>query len=103
MESRQHWFIARLDGASVTAAGFSPGNSNVLIISTSSNQAYVFDVEAKKLGEWSRHNTFMLPRRYQDFPGEVIGLTFPPSSNSSTVIIYSARFHFFFSNLLFRL
>nr|KAJ0225452.1 hypothetical protein LSAT_V11C100000180 [Lactuca sativa] len=90
-QSRQHWFIARLDGASVTAAGFSPGNSNVLIISTSSNQAYVFDVEAKKLGEWSRHNTFMLPRRYQDFPGEVIGLTFPPSSNSSTVIIYSAR------------
>lgn len=88
---RQHWFISRLDGASVTAAGFSPGNSNVLIISTSLNQVYVFDVEAKKLGEWSRHNTHMLPRRYQDFPGEVIGLTFPPSSNSSTVIVYSAR------------
>ncbi|KAI3491235.1 hypothetical protein L1887_44492 [Cichorium endivia] len=88
---RQHWFISRLDGASVTAAGFTPGNSNVLIISTSSNQVYVFDVEAKKLGEWSRNNTFMLPRRYRDFPGEVIGLTFPPSSNSSTVIVYSAR------------
>lgn len=88
---RQHWFISRLDGASVTAGGFTPRNSNVLIISTSSNQVYVFDVDAKKLGEWSTHNTFVLPRRYQDFPGEVIGLTFPPSSSSSAVIIYSAR------------
>ncbi|KAI3806646.1 hypothetical protein L1987_22558 [Smallanthus sonchifolius] len=87
---RQHWFISRLDGASVTAGGFTPKHSNVLIISTSSNQVYVFDVEAKKLGEWSTRNTFVLPQRYQDFPGEVIGLTFPPSANSS-VVIYSAR------------
>ncbi|KAI3760715.1 hypothetical protein L1987_51114 [Smallanthus sonchifolius] len=88
---RQHWFISRLDGASVTVGGFTPKNSNVLILSTSANQVYLFDVEAKKLGEWSTPNTFVLPRRYQDFPGEVIGLTFPPSSNSSSVILYSAR------------
>ncbi|KAL8225435.1 hypothetical protein R6Q57_017992 [Mikania cordata] len=88
---RQHWFISRLDGASVTAGGFTPKHSNVLIISTSSNQVYVFDVEAKKLGEWSIHNTSVLPRRYQDFPGEVTGLTFPPSANSSIVTVYSAR------------
>lgn len=88
---RQHWFISRLDGASVTAGSFSPRNSNVLIISTSSNQVYVFDVEAKQLGEWSMRHTFVLPRRYQEFPGEVIGLSFPPSSNSSSVVIYSSR------------
>lgn len=88
---RQHWFIARLDGASATAGNFSPRNSNVLIISTSSNQVYVFDVEAKQLGEWSMRHTFVLPRRYQEFPGEVIGLSFPPSSNSSSVVIYSSR------------
>ncbi|CAK9152943.1 unnamed protein product, partial [Ilex paraguariensis] len=88
---RQHWFISRLDGASVTAGGFTPRNSNVLIISTSSNQIYAFDVEAKQLGEWSMRHTFVLPRRYQEFPGEVIGLSFPPTSNSSSVIIYSAR------------
>ncbi|XP_024971935.1 WD repeat-containing protein PCN-like [Cynara cardunculus var. scolymus] len=88
---RQHWFISRLDGASVTAGGFTPRNSNLLIISTSSNQVYAFDVYAKKLGEWSSNNTLILPRRYQDFPGEVIGLTFPPTLNSSSVIIYSAR------------
>ncbi|KAA8528450.1 hypothetical protein F0562_035805 [Nyssa sinensis] len=88
---RQHWFISRLDGASVTAGGFTPRNSNVLIISTSSNQVYAFDVEAKQLGEWSMRHTFVLPRRYQEFPGEVIGLSFPPSSKSSSVIIYSAR------------
>ncbi|KAI3685876.1 hypothetical protein L6452_35137 [Arctium lappa] len=88
---RQHWFISRLDGASVTAGGFTPRNNNVLIISTSSNQVYAFDVDAKKLGEWSTQNTLILPRRYQEFPGEVIGLTFPPSLNSSSVIIYSAR------------
>lgn len=89
--SRQHWFISRLDGAAVTAGGFSPQSSNVLIITTSSNQVYAFDVEAKQLGEWSRKNSFALPRRFQEFPGEVIGLSFPPSASSSSVIVYSSR------------
>ncbi|KAH6781137.1 Transducin family protein / WD-40 repeat family protein [Perilla frutescens var. hirtella] len=88
---RQHWFISRLDGASVTAGGFTPKNSHILIISTSSNQVYALDVEAKQLGEWSMRHTFSLPRRYQEFPGEVIGLSFQPSSSSSSVIVYSPR------------
>ncbi|KAL5725899.1 hypothetical protein ACHQM5_008985 [Ranunculus cassubicifolius] len=88
---RQHWFISRLDGASVTAGGFSPSKCNAFIITTSSNQVYAFDVEAKQLGEWSRHQTCVLPRRFLEFPGEIIGLTFPPSSSSTSVIIYSAR------------
>ncbi|KAK1296649.1 hypothetical protein QJS10_CPB15g02043 [Acorus calamus] len=88
---RQHWFISRLNGASVTAGGFSPGNSSILIVTTSSNKVYAFDVEAKQLGEWSRRNMFVLPRRFQEFPGEVTGLTFPPSSSSTSVIVYSAR------------
>nr|KYP57092.1 Cirhin [Cajanus cajan] len=87
---RNQWFISRLDGASVTAGGFSPENSNVLIVTTSSNQVYVFDVEAKQLGEWSRH-TSTLPRRYQEFPGEVIGLSFSPSPTSSSVVVYSSK------------
>ncbi|KAF3666102.1 putative cirhin-like isoform 2 [Capsicum annuum] len=88
---RQHWFISRLEGHSVTAGGFTPQNSNVLIVSTSSNHVYALDVEAKQLGEWSNHNTFALPRRYQEFPGEVIGISFPPSSDSSSVIAYSPK------------
>ncbi|XP_027329918.1 WD repeat-containing protein PCN-like isoform X1 [Abrus precatorius] len=88
---RQHWFISRLDGASVTAGGFPPQNNNVLIVTTSSNQVYAFDVEAKQLGEWSMRHTFVLPRRYQEFPGEVIGLSFPPSATSSSVVVYSSR------------
>ncbi|GFQ02575.1 cirhin [Phtheirospermum japonicum] len=88
---RQHWFISRLDGASVTAGGFTPRNSNILIISTSSNQVYALDVEAKQLGEWSTRHTFSLPKAYQEFPGEVIGLSFQPSSTSSSVIVYSPR------------
>ncbi|XP_058725108.1 WD repeat-containing protein PCN-like [Vicia villosa] len=88
---RQHWFISRLDGASVTAAGFPPQNSNVLIVTTSSNQVYAFDVEARQLGEWSVRNTFVLPKRFHEFPGEVIGLSFPPSSTSSSVMVYSSR------------
>lgn len=75
----------------MTAGGFPPQNSNVLIITTSSNQVYAFDVEAKQLGEWSMRHTHVLPRRYQEFPGEVIGLSFMPSTGSSSVIIYSAR------------
>ncbi|KAF7830532.1 WD repeat-containing protein PCN-like isoform X1 [Senna tora] len=88
---RQHWFISRLDGASVTAGGFPPQNNNVLIVTTSSNQVYALDIEAKQLGEWSMRNTFVLPRRFQEFPGELIGLSFPPSSTSSSVVVYSAR------------
>lgn len=38
LENRQHWFISRLYGASVTAGGFPPLNNNILMISTSSNQ-----------------------------------------------------------------
>ncbi|XP_028806860.1 WD repeat-containing protein PCN isoform X2 [Neltuma alba] len=89
---RQHWFISRLDGASVTAGGFSPQNSNVLIVTTSSNQVYALDVEAKQLGEWSMRHSFVLPKRFQEFPGEVIGLSFPPSATSSSVVVYSASF-----------
>lgn len=88
---RQHWFISRLSGASVTAGGFPPQNSNVLIITTSTNHVYVFDVEEKQLGDWSRRHTFVLPKRYQEFPGEVIGLSFMPLSSRTSVIIYSAR------------
>ncbi|XP_008778520.1 WD repeat-containing protein PCN-like isoform X1 [Phoenix dactylifera] len=88
---RQHWFISRLNDASVTAGGFPPRSSNVFVITTSSNQVYVFDVEAKQLGEWSRRHSYHLPRRFQEFPGEVIGLSFPPSSSSTSVVVYSAR------------
>ncbi|KAK7383236.1 hypothetical protein VNO78_28910 [Psophocarpus tetragonolobus] len=93
----QHWFISRLDGASVTAGGFPPQNDNVLIVTTSSNQVYALDVESKQLGEWSKRHT-SLPRRFQEFPGEVIGLSFPPletssspSATSTSVVVYSSR------------
>ncbi|KAM5565900.1 WD repeat-containing protein PCN [Rosa sericea] len=88
---RQHWFISRLDNASVTAGGFSPRNNNVLIITTSSNQVYALDVEERKLGDWSKQHTYVLPKRFQEFPGEVIGLSFPPSPSTTSVIVYSAR------------
>ncbi|KAI3873622.1 hypothetical protein MKW92_037814 [Papaver armeniacum] len=89
---RQHWFISRLDEASVTAGGFmiTPEYGIVLIITTSTNQAYVFDVETKQLGQWSIRHTNLLPRRFQEFPGEIIGMSFPQSCSTS-VLIYSAR------------
>ncbi|KAG7593088.1 WD40 repeat [Arabidopsis thaliana x Arabidopsis arenosa] len=88
---RQHWFISRLDGASVAAAGFHPRDNNVLVISTSSNQVFALDVEARELSKWSLLHTFCLPKSYQNFPGEVVGLSFSPSPSSSSVIIYSSR------------
>ncbi|MBA0738424.1 hypothetical protein Gogos_011778, partial [Gossypium gossypioides] len=96
IQSRQHWFISRLDGASVTAGGFPPQDNNILIITTSSNQFYIFDVEARQLGEWSMKHLFTLPKGYQEFPGEVIGLSFCPSSSShptksSSLVVYSTR------------
>ncbi|KAG0498662.1 hypothetical protein HPP92_002972 [Vanilla planifolia] len=68
---RQHWFISRLDGASVTAGSFPPTNSNVMVITTSLNQVYVLDVEEKQFGEWSRNHSHRLPRRFQEFPGRL--------------------------------
>ncbi|XP_047092426.1 WD repeat-containing protein PCN-like [Lolium rigidum] len=86
---RQHWFIPRMNEGSVTSGGFCPKN-NALVITTSKNEVYVFDVEAKQLGEWSKRNTHHLPRSFQEFPGEVIGLSFPPLCSSS-VVVYSTR------------
>lgn len=90
--NRQHWFISRLDGASITAGGFPQWNNNVLVVTTSSNQIYAFDIEAKQLGDWSMRHTQALPKRFQEFPGEVIGLSFPPSTTSLPVIVYSSRY-----------
>ncbi|CAD6206547.1 unnamed protein product [Miscanthus lutarioriparius] len=86
---RQHWFISRMNGGSVTSGGFCPKN-NTLVVTTSKNEVYVFDVEAKQLGEWSKRYTHQLPRSFQEFPAEVIGLSFPPQSSSS-VVVYSTR------------
>ncbi|KAM3294223.1 hypothetical protein ACQJBY_037240 [Aegilops geniculata] len=86
---RQHWFIPRMNGGSVTSGGFCPKN-NALVMTTSKNEVYVFDVEAKELGEWSKRHTQQLPTRFQDFPGEVIGLSFHKMSPFS-VMVYSAR------------
>jgi len=95
---RQHWFISRLDGASVAAAGFHPRDNNVIVISTSSNQVFALDVEARELSKWSLLQTFCLPKSYQNFPGEVVGLSFSPSPCSSSVIIYSSRYFIGFQN-----
>ncbi|KAJ4764658.1 U3 small nucleolar RNA-associated protein 4 [Rhynchospora pubera] len=89
---RQHWYVHRLNEAAVTAGGFVPGNSNVLVVTTSGNEVYVLDVEAKQMGEWSRRHTRHLPRSFREFPGEVIGLAFPPClSYAHSVIVYSSR------------
>ncbi|XP_073525687.1 uncharacterized protein [Phyllobates terribilis] len=88
---RQHWFIPTLDGASVTAAGFHPRYNNILIITTSLNHVHDFDVEAKQWGKLSKRNTSSLPESFQNYPGEVIGLSFPPSATSLSVIVYSPR------------
>lgn len=86
---RQHWHISRLDGAGVTAAGFHPSNKNVLVVTTSSNHVYALDVDAKQLGEWSKRFTFGLPKHFLEFPGGIVGLSFPPSAKATSVIVYS--------------
>jgi len=84
-----------LDGASVTAGGFPPQNNNVLIVTTSANKVYAFDIAAGKVGEWSNRNTHVLPMTFREFSGEVIGLSFPPSSTSLSFVVYSSRYVLF--------
>uniref|UniRef100_A0A7N0TIR6 Uncharacterized protein n=1 Tax=Kalanchoe fedtschenkoi TaxID=63787 RepID=A0A7N0TIR6_KALFE len=86
---RQHWFVSRLGGSSITAGGFLPTNCKMLVVTTASNQVYVLDVDSKQLGDQSTRHTFVLPGVFQEFPGEVIGLSFP--SSSSSAVVYSAR------------
>ncbi|KAI3865140.1 hypothetical protein MKX03_029227 [Papaver bracteatum] len=88
----QHCFIYRLDEASITAGGFMMTQEYgiVLIFTTSTNQVYVFDVKTKKLIPRLMAHTHPLPTRFQKFPGEIIGMSFPQSF-STAVIIYSAR------------
>lgn len=88
---RQHWFVSGIDGASVTAGSFCPQQSNVLVITTSSNHIYAFDVEHKQMGEWSNRNSSRLPQSFLEFPGEVIGISFVPSTDSLSVVVYSPR------------
>ncbi|KAI3904962.1 hypothetical protein MKW92_033049 [Papaver armeniacum] len=88
----QHCFVYRLDEASISAGGFMMTQEYgiVLIITTSTNQVYVFDVKAKKLIPRLMAHTHPLPTRFQEFPGEIIGMSFPQPF-STAVIIYSAR------------
>ncbi|XP_042378613.1 WD repeat-containing protein PCN-like [Zingiber officinale] len=88
---RQHWFVSRLNDASVTAGGFPPKNSNTFVVTTASNEIFELDLKAKNLGEWSKHHSAHLPRAFQEFPGEIIGLSFLPFSSSTSAIVYSAR------------
>lgn len=91
---RQHWFVSRLNDASVTAGGFPPKNSNTFVVTTASNEIFELNLKAKKLGEWSKHHSAHLPRAFQEFPGEIIGLSFLPFSSSTSAIVYSARYDY---------
>ncbi|KAI3951256.1 hypothetical protein MKW92_035487 [Papaver armeniacum] len=88
----QHCFVYRLDEASISAGGFMMTQEYgiVLIITTSTNQVYVFDVKAKKRIPRLMAHTHPLPTRFQEFPGEIIGMS-SPQPFSTAVIIYSAR------------
>ena len=88
---RQHWLVPPLDGDPVTAATFHSGSNGLLIVTTSANVLHVLDVEAKRLGEWSRQHGNRLPRTFLEFPGGIQGLSFCPSTKSTTVIAYSSK------------
>lgn len=88
---RQHWHVPPLDGSCVTATLFHPGSSSVLIVATNANGLYVLDVEARRLGEWSRQNGSRLPRSFLEFPGGIQGLSMCPSQKTTTIIAYSSK------------
>ncbi|CAM6083883.1 unnamed protein product [Calypogeia fissa] len=88
---KHHWSTPVPDGSVATSAIFRRSSSNVLIISTSTNQIHVLNVEAKELSEWSAINGPQMSRCMLDFPGAIIGLSVPPKSTSTSVIAYSPR------------
>lgn len=92
MSGRHHWSVPVPDGSAATAAIFRLSSSNVLIISTSTNQIHVLDVEVRELSEWSVVNGPRMTESMLEFPGPIIGLSVPPTSTSTAVIAYSSRF-----------
>ncbi|KAK3242493.1 hypothetical protein CYMTET_47817 [Cymbomonas tetramitiformis] len=62
----------------VTSLAFSPA-SDILVVTTATNQLHVFDVEAKELTPWSREHGRKLPARMLHMPGHLSGITFHPA------------------------
>ncbi|CAI2171483.1 5416_t:CDS:10 [Funneliformis geosporum] len=62
----------------------------ILVITLTSNQFYLFDLQRKKLTEWSQQYSEVLPRDFLNLKDKVMGCSFNPSSDS--MIIWGANY-----------
>ncbi len=62
----------------------------ILVITLTSNQFYLFDLQKKKLTDWSLKYSENLPQEFLNLKDKIMGCSFNPSSNS--MIIWGANY-----------
>ncbi|CAG8620383.1 10080_t:CDS:2, partial [Ambispora leptoticha] len=69
---------------------FSP-NSSILLITLTSNEFYLFDLQKENLTDWSRNYSTKLPLKFLELKEKIMGCTFNPGRPES-ILLWSANF-----------
>ncbi|RIA96535.1 WD40-repeat-containing domain protein [Glomus cerebriforme] len=72
-----------------TSLTFHPSKP-ILVITLTSNQFYIFDLQQKKLTDWSLKYSEKLPQNFLNLKDKIMGCSFNPSSES--MIIWGANY-----------
>ncbi|XP_004349884.1 hypothetical protein CAOG_01364 [Capsaspora owczarzaki ATCC 30864] len=89
LDGFQHHALLPQFDSQHTVLAFNPGNPSHLYVATVGNQLYAFDVERKRLTDWSRKNTDSgFPYHWLRRREKIVHITFDPR-NSSKVILQS--------------
>ncbi|GES93269.1 U3 small nucleolar RNA-associated protein 4 homolog [Rhizophagus clarus] len=62
----------------------------ILVVTLTSNQFYLFDLQLKKLTDWSLKYSEKLPQEFLDLKDKIMGCSFNPSSDS--MIVWGANY-----------
>src|SRR3954466_13522968 len=72
-----------------TSLTFHPSKP-ILVITLTSNRFYLFDLQQKKLTDWSLKYSEKLPQKFLNLKDKIMGCSFNPSSDS--IIIWGANY-----------
>ncbi|CAG8846437.1 19201_t:CDS:1, partial [Racocetra persica] len=73
-----------------TALAFYPTKST-LVITLSSNEFFLYDIESQKLDDWSLTYSKSLPKTFLNLENRLVGCAFNPANND-TIILWGANY-----------
>ncbi|ORX63923.1 WD40 repeat-like protein [Basidiobolus meristosporus CBS 931.73] len=65
--------------------------SPTLVVPLSSNEFYLYDIEAKRLTDWSRQYSQNLPTRFMQLKEKIMGVSFNPA-RKNTIMLWGANY-----------